>query len=174
MSIDRKALLAHIRRNFALDWRGIHGAPHWGRVLDNGLRLAELTGARVEVVELFAFLHDARRLDDGTDPAHGHRAADLALQRQGRTFEIENSSLDLLVAACRGHSDGMTEADATCRPAGTRTASTSDGSERCPIPAGCARPPRANAALSSGPTGAASAAPRGSCPGPEATDTTKP
>jgi len=148
MSIDRKALLVHIRRNFALDWRGMHGAPHWGRVLDNGLRLAKLTGARVEVVELFAFLHDARRLDDGTDPAHGHRAADLALQLQGHTFEIEGSSLDLLVAACRGHSDGMTEADATCRPAGTRTASTSDGSERCPIPAGCARPPRATVALS--------------------------
>jgi len=113
MSIDRKALLVHIRRNFALDWRGMHGAPHWGRVLDNWLRLAKLTGARVEVVELFAFLHDARRLDDGTDPAHGHRAADLALQLQGRTFEIESASLDLLVAACRGHSDGMTEADTT-------------------------------------------------------------
>ena len=51
-------LIKAIRAGFLLDWQGIHGAPHWGRVLDNGLRLAETTGARVEVVELFAFFHD--------------------------------------------------------------------------------------------------------------------
>ena len=47
-------LIRNIRAQFALDWNGIHGAPHWARVRANGLRLAESTGARVPVVELFA------------------------------------------------------------------------------------------------------------------------
>jgi hypothetical protein len=29
-----------IRNQFALNWRGLHGAPHWARVRQNGLRLA--------------------------------------------------------------------------------------------------------------------------------------
>ena len=29
---DRNGLLGEIRRGFRLDWHGIHGAHHWGRV----------------------------------------------------------------------------------------------------------------------------------------------
>ena len=73
--MDTAELLKHIRSQFKLNWRGIHGAPHWSRVLDNGLRLAERTSARSDVITLFAFLHDSRRVDDGTDHGHGQRAA---------------------------------------------------------------------------------------------------
>ena len=70
-----RPLIAHLRKHFALDWQGIHGAPHWARVRANGLRLAEITGAHQAVVELFAFLHDSCRLDEYEDPGHGGRAA---------------------------------------------------------------------------------------------------
>ena len=99
-------LIAHLRSVFALDWHGIHGAPHWSRVRLNGLKLAESTGARGHVVELFAFLHDARRLNDDHDPQHGHRAAQLAGELNGRFYELPPDELSLLQAACRGHSDG--------------------------------------------------------------------
>jgi len=108
-----KELIEIIRNQFVLDWTGIHGSPHWARVRENGLRLAETTGANTRVVELFAFLHDSRRLNDGHDPKHGQRAAEFALALAGKEFAIEPSELDLLAKACRGHSDGQTVGDIT-------------------------------------------------------------
>lgn len=106
-------LLAIIRSQFALDWDGIHGPRHWVRVRENGLRLAEVTGARTEVVELFAVLHDSRRHSDGHDPGHGRRAAEYARSLAGDAFRISPADLDLLVAACHHHSDGLMSGDMT-------------------------------------------------------------
>jgi uncharacterized protein len=106
-------LVRIIRRQFALEWTGIHGAPHWARVRENGLRLAESTGANTKVVELFAFLHDSRRLNDDHDPEHGARAAVFAQSLAGVAFELVSEDLELLVTACHGHSDGHTEGDIT-------------------------------------------------------------
>jgi uncharacterized protein len=75
-----KGLLATILQQYSLSPRGIHGLPHWARVLETGRTLARRTGARIEVVELFAVFHDARRLNDGWDREHGLRGADLAAQ----------------------------------------------------------------------------------------------
>jgi len=110
--IDR-VLLGLIQAQFALEWTGIHGAPHWARVRENGLRLAQATGAKERVVELFAFLHDCRRLNDGYDPGHGPRAAAFAQELSGRAFELEPEDLELLVTACEGHSEGLTVGDVT-------------------------------------------------------------
>lgn len=110
--IDQK-LVSLIRGQFSLDWAGIHGAGHWARVRDNGLRIAELTGAKPKVIELFAFLHDSKRLNDGHDPDHGARAALFAETLAGSAFELEADDLELLLAACRGHSDGLTTGDIT-------------------------------------------------------------
>lgn len=66
-------LIRVLRETFRLDWNGIHGASHWARVRDNGLKLAPLTGARVDVIEYFAFLHDSCRISDRGDPGHGQR-----------------------------------------------------------------------------------------------------
>ncbi len=63
-----KELIRTIRERFALQWDGIHGAPHWERVRDNEVRLAESTGAKIEVIEIFAWLHDSRRRNDSRDP----------------------------------------------------------------------------------------------------------
>jgi uncharacterized protein len=106
-------LIATIRAQFALDWYGIHGIQHWERVRDNGLRLARTTGANPTVVELFAFLHDSRRLDDCEDPSHGARAAVYLQTLRRRYFEVSDEELEMLVHACRYHSDGLVEGDVT-------------------------------------------------------------
>lgn len=106
-------LVRMIRAQFPLQWNGIHGIPHWTRVCENGLRLAEVTGAKPRVTELFAFLHDSRRRTDGHDPEHGQRAALFAQQIAGSAFHLEPADLDLLLVACRGHSDGLTDGDIT-------------------------------------------------------------
>jgi len=98
-----KQLIEIIRAQFKLDWNGIHGANHWSRVRENGLKLAEATGARVEVVELFAFLHDSQRLTEDRDPEHGRRAVTFAggLREQG-IITLSDSDFDLLsLAFCR-------------------------------------------------------------------------
>ena len=106
-------LIAAARAQFALDWDGIHGIQHWERVRENGLRLAQTTGANPAVVELFAYLHDSRRLDDWEDLGHGARAAVYVRGLQGHHFEISDEDLELLVYACHHHSDGLMEGDVT-------------------------------------------------------------
>jgi len=102
-----------LRAEFQLDWRGIHGVPHWARVRHNGLQIAQRNGASALVVELFAFLHDVRREHDGGDRHHGERAADLARRLNGEFFALPRPELRLLEIACRDHSCGQTQADIT-------------------------------------------------------------
>lgn len=111
--IDLKRLFAAVRAGYALEWDGIHGASHWARVRENGLRLAESTGARPDVVELFAFFHDSRRVNDGIDADHGARGAALARALRGDAFEIDDAGMDLLVEACTAHTDGTVTDDPT-------------------------------------------------------------
>jgi len=56
--IDTAALVREILRGYALNPRGLHGVLHWARAMENGLRLAQSTGANAEVVTLFALFHD--------------------------------------------------------------------------------------------------------------------
>jgi uncharacterized protein len=106
-------LAQFLRRGFALDWGGIHGAPHWARVRLNGLRLARHTGASAAVVEYFALLHDCRRQNDGRDPEHGRRGADLAFSLRGSLVLLSDADFDRLHYACVHHSRGLLEADVT-------------------------------------------------------------
>ena len=83
----RRQLIETVRRQFRLEWQGIHGVPHWGRVRWNGLAMARVNGARDDIVELFAFLHDSQRFHDGTDREHGARdpvLLDIAYRRSLR------------------------------------------------------------------------------------------
>jgi uncharacterized protein len=113
MAVLERELIHVIRKQFALSWKGVHGAPHWARVRVNGLRLSETTGANTEVVELFAFLHDPQRVNDYDDPNHGNRAARFAEMLAGRLFELDQADLENLLTACRGHGDGLSEGNAT-------------------------------------------------------------
>jgi len=82
-------------------------------VRENGLRLAGLTGARADVVELFAYFHDACRHNDSHDPEHGARGADLARNLVGSVFDLDPEGLSLLLEACIGHTRGETVAEIT-------------------------------------------------------------
>jgi len=108
-------LIQFLRRGFVLDWSGIHGAPHWARVREIGLRLSESTGANTRVVETFAFLHDSQRLSEGRDREHGPRAADLARRLPASLLALTESEVELLATACEGHSEGLMQADITVR-----------------------------------------------------------
>ncbi|WP_199186980.1 hypothetical protein [Blastopirellula marina] len=68
--MDLRPILAVALSEYRLSPQGIHGVAHWARVLENGRRIAEATDANVDVVSLFAVLHDSRRIDDGYDPEH--------------------------------------------------------------------------------------------------------
>jgi HD superfamily phosphodiesterase len=65
--VNLRQLIHAILEEYALPWHGIHGVSHWARVLENGLCLAEKTGANVEVVKLFAVFHDSRRVNEDSD-----------------------------------------------------------------------------------------------------------
>ncbi len=108
------AILKAVLEGYSLPWDGTHGLRHWGRVLENGLRLAEITGADVEVIRLFSVFHDCRRINEGTDPGHGHRGAELAVRLYGsRAFALSTEQFAQLCYACERHTDGLTRADPT-------------------------------------------------------------
>jgi uncharacterized protein len=107
------ALLERLTADFSLDIvESVHGPDHWARVRDNGLRLAGLTGARTDVIELFAVLHDCRRKHEFDDPQHGSRAADY-LSQVGSHFRLTADAHVLLEHAIRYHADGLLVGDIT-------------------------------------------------------------
>lgn len=104
-------LMTLIRQEFCLSWKGTHGARHWARVRANGLALAAKTKASPRVAELFAFLHDARRLDEYTDTDHGLRSESLVRELGTAKLALSTEELAHLAYACRHHSDGYLYAD---------------------------------------------------------------
>ncbi|MCO6045080.1 hypothetical protein NG895_14310 [Aeoliella sp. ICT_H6.2] len=108
-----RSILSAILEGYALPIDGPHGVAHWARVYDNGMRLAGETGARREVVGLFAVFHDSRRLNEHHDPGHGLRGAELAHSLLGELFHLADDDFDLLYEACAGHTDERTHLDVT-------------------------------------------------------------
>ena len=102
------SILRFVLDQYRLDIHGIHGIAHWGRVLQNGRRLAVATGADCTVIELFAIFHDACRHGDAQDHDHGPRAAVLVESLRAR-IGIEQARFALLVEACRCHTRGAAE-----------------------------------------------------------------
>ena len=107
------ALLRAIVHQYSLPWRGTHGLAHWGRVLENGLRIGSEEGADLTVVRLFAVFHDSRRTNEGWDHGHGLRGAELAARLRGDVYELEDGRFDLLYHACAHHTDGRSDGDPT-------------------------------------------------------------
>jgi len=110
---DLLSIALQTLKHYCLDPHGIHGIRHWGRVLENATRLAELTGANMRVVQLFALFHDCRRMNDGRDPDHGARGAALAGEMNGSLFMLFPKELALLQDACIRHTRGFIEGDIT-------------------------------------------------------------
>lgn len=114
MEMISRELIEILRKHFTLDWHGVHGASHWARVRENGLRLASLNGANVHVVELFAFIHDSCRVNEWHDPEHGVRAGVFAHKlAKSSVISLHPNELELLVYACNGHSLGYNHPEIT-------------------------------------------------------------
>ncbi|GAA4454306.1 hypothetical protein [Novipirellula rosea] len=47
-------------------------------------------------MSLFAVLHDSRNINEGTDPEHGPRADEFAVELRGNLFELDDHELTLL------------------------------------------------------------------------------
>ncbi len=110
---DPAEILRVILSDYPLRVFGDHGVTHWARVLENGLAIAERTGADRDVVMLFALFHDARRLSEWDDEGHGLRGGVLARTLRGSLVHLDDARFELLYEACRLHADGHTDGDVT-------------------------------------------------------------
>jgi uncharacterized protein len=73
----------------------------------------EVTGANIEVVQLFAVFHDSQRITEQGDPVHGICGARFAARLRGKLFDLSDDDFDLLFVACAGHTDHPTDDDPT-------------------------------------------------------------
>lgn|GEM_PF-1311853 len=89
----------------------IHGHEHWRRVGENGIDLAHKEGVSCHVALLFAILHDCRRENDGHDPGHGPRAAELAESVGHEALGITPDELRTLTYAMHHHDRGQVTDD---------------------------------------------------------------
>jgi len=106
-------LVRLVLAEYQLPWNGVHGLPHWARVLETGIRLAGETGADPEIVALFALFHDSRRENEGWDDGHGLRGAEFAASLRDTHIALDRYRFDLLYYACAEHTHGRTEGDVT-------------------------------------------------------------
>ncbi len=106
-NIDWHGLIEFLTRKAPLVDSPIHGIRHWSAVICTGL---EIRRRRPEIdptlIKLFGLIHDACRVDEGTDRDHGRRAADLVILLQTKFFKLSEDDLALLHEACAEHSDG--------------------------------------------------------------------
>ena len=113
VSIISDELIFAIKRQFQIDWNGLQGASHLARVWENGIHLAESTGANKRVIQLFAVFHDSRRMNENGDPDHGPRGAFLAESWRGKYYDLVDEEFDLLFTACSLHTKATTHGDRT-------------------------------------------------------------
>ncbi|MBU4327282.1 MAG: hypothetical protein KKB91_06005 [Proteobacteria bacterium] len=112
MSIITPDLLSKIREQYSLNWHGTHGIPHWHRVWENGIKLSEQQGINAKVLQLFAVFHDSQRMNENTDPNHGPRGAELALEFREH-IPLDDEEFTLLTIACCLHTSEHTHSDIT-------------------------------------------------------------
>lgn len=91
-----------------------HGLQHWLQVASAGLELlAAGCGAHAPTVFAFALLHDSQRRNEGRDPEHGARAAQVARDLAGDQLRLGADELDRLCDALTRHDRGEVTDDPT-------------------------------------------------------------
>lgn len=94
--------------------KGIHDSNHWFIVSRLGMAIALAEEGDPEVALLFGLYHDCRRFNDGRDPEHGLRAAELVSKHfTEKDLNISMSQFTRLYEACKYHSDGLVSKDVT-------------------------------------------------------------
>lgn len=113
--VMRDEVLSYLKSTFRLDWQGIHGLPHWTRVMRNAMEITQREGGDPWVAAWFAVLHDHQRWNEGRDRDHGARAADAidAIADRGWFANLNASQRDLLAEAIRHHSEGCVHSNAS-------------------------------------------------------------
>ena len=106
-------LREQVHSQFRLGRNSAHDWDHWDRVESYGLYVGRSVEADLEVVRLFALLHDSQRFEESHDPEHGPRAARYAQLLCGKAFHLKPQQLELLMLACRDHEFGRTSSDPT-------------------------------------------------------------
>lgn len=110
-NINFAALEKAAKEKFVLGEDSIHGPRHWKRVLENGRTLGVRLRSDIELISVFAILHDCCRENEWTDPQHGHRAATVALDLHGKLFQFEETRLERLIYAIEWHNHGRISQD---------------------------------------------------------------
>jgi len=111
--IDWQAVWTLAANGFVLDGHSFHGPDHWQRVERNALEIVADSGGDVTVVRLFAVLHDSQRLNEGSDPEHGLRAANWAKHLRNVHFTLDDVRFSQLTEACIWHDTGNVSDDPT-------------------------------------------------------------
>ena len=111
--MNNKELVKLILSQHPLPPTSIHSIAHWARVLENGRKLAQITGANLLIVEYFAIFHDSRRFTDGFDPGHGRRGAKYSRSLRDQLNTISDEDFKLLGYACKHHSKGWMDGNVT-------------------------------------------------------------
>lgn len=98
-----------VLKDFRLDLMGPHGLPHWSRVYRNGLLIAKMDDrVDLEIVTLFALLHDSQRWDEYADKLHGVRGQAFAAELAPTAMPyLSRERLTLLRAAILDHPNGF-------------------------------------------------------------------
>lgn len=88
----------------------VHGEDHWRAVAAVGLELNRLCASTNRSLLLaFGMLHDCRRADEGWDPEHGARAADVAMRSAPLRDILSAEDIERLAFACLWHEKGRVE-----------------------------------------------------------------
>lgn len=91
----------------------MHGLPHWQRVERNAMLLIT-PHVNPRVVRLFAYFHDACRLDNDSDLLHGFRAKCLVDSlRTSLLKELSSEEFHQLQTACELHTTTLSVDDPT-------------------------------------------------------------
>ena len=104
-----KDVVLKVLESYVLPITGVHGIQHWMRMVNTGRELAVVTGADIDVCELFAVLHDSQRINEGKDYNHGSRAAIFAKTLGTKFLGINKRQMKDLCVAMKLHTDGVTK-----------------------------------------------------------------
>ena len=99
-------LVERIKSDTSIWASDIHGVSHWVRVEENGLMLADVTGADRSIVTYFAYIHDCQRWSEDDDPEHGPRAAVYAKNNRN-LIDLNDDQFQKLLKACEDHTYAM-------------------------------------------------------------------